>query len=502
METSGLAYHEATRYDRSRMSGHFLDWEHQPSIYKSYPGIRPLELPCGEACFPDVRLSRLLKDPDAIPSVRHVDLRLLSCIFRLTYSLTAKARHAGGDSCYRSVASAGALYPAEVYVAASGIAGLKDGLYHFSVARHGLSLLRPGRFPSSGKAKDDLLDRGHPLLTFFVTVIFFRSAWKYRERSYRYHLLDAGHLAENLILALKAVGLSGVLELDFDDGAVNRLLGVDVEREACLALCRTSQTPAFTAQAVQETAEVDDAVLGASRVSGREISYPAIQAIHRAGVPAASARSLEGPMVSLVGPVPKEWRPLTGIDTRPETVGYAQAVLGRRSRRNFVTRPLRHGCMAGLLDGLCRRGGEVPERGAEAGESAIAVGFLVGHAEGWKPGFYLLDRESRACGLVEAGWLIDRMARICLDQMWAGRAQLHVVFLSNLQAVDRVWGPRGYRYAMMTAGRLGERLYLTATAMGIGCCGIGAFYDEEAALLLRLNPQSRLLYLAAIGPTQ
>jgi hypothetical protein len=27
------------------------------------------------------------------------------------------------------------------------------------------------------------------VLTFFLSAIFFRSAWKYRDRSYRYHLL-------------------------------------------------------------------------------------------------------------------------------------------------------------------------------------------------------------------------------------------------------------------------------------------------------------------------
>jgi nitroreductase len=65
--------------------------------------------------------------------------------------------------------------------------------------------------------------------------------------------------------------------------------------------------------------------------------------------------------------------------------------------------------------------------------------------------------------------------------------------------LQRAWGPRGYRYAMMTAGRLGQRLYIAATAMGLGCCGIGALYDGEARELLGLNESSRLLYLVAVG---
>jgi nitroreductase len=53
---------------------------------------------------------------------------------------------------------------------------------------------------------------------------------------------------------------------------------------------------------------------------------------------------------------------------------------------------------------------------------------------------------------------------------------------------------------MLTAGRLGQRIYLSAAAMRLGCCGIGAFYDDEAARMLGLNDQSHLLYLVAVGP--
>ena len=52
---------------------------------------------------------------------------------------------------------------------------------------------------------------------------------------------------------------------------------------------------------------------------------------------------------------------------------------------------------------------------------------------------------------------------------------------------------------MMDAGILGQRLYLGSTALGLGCCGIGAFYVHEARSLLDLNDDSYLLYLVAVG---
>ena len=74
--------------------------------------------------------------------------------------------------------------------------------------------------------------------------------------------------------------------------------------------------------------------------------------------------------------------------------------------------------------------------------------------------------------------------------------------MTNLSEIDRTWGPRGYRYAMLTAGRLGQTLYLGATALDLGCCGIGALYDGEARELIGLNEASALLYLVAAGPVK
>ena len=103
---------------------------------------------------------------------------------------------------------------------------------------------------------------------------------------------------------------------------------------------------------------------------------------------------------------------------------------------------------------------------------------------------------------MNSGMLTRPLARICLDQAWLTQAALHFVLITNIRKLEERWGPRGYRYALMTAGQLGERLYLTAGALGLGCCGIGAFYDQEAADLLGLNPDSKMVYLLAVGPVK
>jgi SagB-type dehydrogenase family enzyme len=180
-------------------------------------------------------------------------------------------------------------------------------------------------------------------------------------------------------------------------------------------------------------------------------------------------------------------------------MNYAEAVFKRRSRRNFVQTELSVTRLAALLSLLCGTGHE-PEDVPVAQKEALSVGFLSGNVQDLNPGFYVLDLEQGQMSLSSQGFVIDKMARVCLDQAWLANCALHFVFLTNLILLEETWGPRGYRYAMLTAGRLGQRIYLGTTAMGMGCCGIGAFYDDEAAQLLGLNEQTSLLYLVAAGP--
>lgn len=54
-----------------------------------------------------------------------------------------------------------------------------------------------------------------------------------------------------------------------------------------------------------------------------------------------------------------------------------------------------------------------------------------------------------------------------------------------------------YRPLMLKAGIVGQRIYLAATALGLGCSGIGAFYDEELNDFLACDDM--ILYALAFG---
>lgn len=491
MNTTCLSYHDTTSYDRSQMGGHVLDWANQPVVYKTYPGIEPLRL-SKQVELPQRPLSMLLLETGVAKPAPRIDPTVLSKIFLLSYTLTAKTHTINGDFYYRSAASAGALYPSELYVACQGVAGIDDGLFHYDIRTHGLVPLRTGRFATGCPDAAGSTDRTQPAATFFLTAVFFRSAWKYRARAYRYHLMDTGHVAENLTLALIALGLGCHITYDFDDDRVNHLLGLDARREVALGLVCLPGGPSTPETEPATSDSLPQPVLEASRVAAGEVDYPVIRQLHDAGKKKVPAKGHGVKMVNALGLSLGPWRRTQPGSAGNERAGYPQCVFLRRSRRNFIRQPVSKEQTAGLLHCLTASDRE------SAGQ-VLAAGFLSGQVEEMAPGFWLLDREHQATCRVAPGDYLAPMAHICLDQAWLANAGVHFLFMANLALLDQLYGPRGYRYAMMTAGRLGQRLYLAATAMGLGCCGIGAFYDAEAKTLLGLSQPSRLLYLVAVG---
>lgn len=500
MTISALKYHDSTSYDRQKMDGHYLDWENQPSLYKKYPGIDPLPLP--EVDFgPGKNLFSLLRE-SRNDAHQHIGIKDLSLILHLTYTLTARARHGAEYFYYRSAASAGALYPTEIYVAAHSISGLDNGLYHFSSGDHSLSLIREniqeGQIIRINQDQDD--NTGTQGLAFFLTGIIFRSSWKYRDRAYRYNLLDTGHVVENLILALKATKTHFNLSCDFDDNDINHFLGLDGEREVAFAIIEIPGSFSRIECGLKNK-EISKKVVRASRVSIKEINYPIISELHKAGYKIMSKIDYKEDMIHKSGLKSDRWENLGPASSYNEVMDYPEAVFRRRSSRNFIREAMKKDHIIDLIDSLCIND-SLKNEGETAYLGSIITGFIAINIEKLEPGIYLVDRNRKSYGSVGQGFFREQIAHICLDQEWLANAAAHFFFLGNLDVIERSWGPRGYRYALITAGRMGQRLYLAATSIGIGCCGIGAFYDNEAMELLGLNKDSRLLYLLATGPAK
>ena len=61
---------------------------------------------------------------------------------------------------------------------------------------------------------------------------------------------------------------------------------------------------------------------------------------------------------------------------------------------------------------------------------------------------------------------------------------------------------RAYRYIYMDVGHIGQNLYLAAASLGLGCCTVGAFFDEEMDRLIGVDGKEEIsVYLGAVGRT-
>ncbi len=496
MENPEVGYHRQTAYRRGALGGGYLDWSARPSVYKDYRGLPTVALPEDILGFHKPFFEVLFGAPGSDAGRRDWDLRGLARTLVLGYGITAQSGRGADAFFYRSVPSAGALYPCELYAAVQGLPDLEDGLYHHDLARNRLVRLRTGPFLRSERPW---------AAAFFVTALFYRSSWKYRERAYRYCLLDAGHLVENVFLVLQSEGLTAQVFDRFDDGAVNAFLGVDPTREVCLAVLtvphegtetegeasQREAPPVFWREGPFEPVQPE-----ACRMSPSDTVPRAILDAHGATTfgPASGTRSKSRP-----SPAP----PLKGeapqAVTRPEEVAaaqglsFAEALWRRRSYRNYVSQQVSSSVWQILWHSVALRPALCP---------ALEVRVACGDAQDLPAGIYRWNAAAGEMCLVKAGDFRSSSARACLDQDWLRHAVFHFAFTVRWPDLWEFLGPRGYRAAMLDAGRLGHRVYLASTALGLGACGVGAFYDEELRRVFDGDEDRDVLYVTASGPVK
>jgi SagB-type dehydrogenase family enzyme len=142
----------------------------------------------------------------------------------------------GPDGGGRTVPSAGGLYPLELYAFVAGVEGVAAGLYHFDPLRHSLERLRPAAVTRSEFFQPQAA-RSQALVA--VSAMLWRTRFKYGLRGYRYALLEAGHVVQNLLLASAALDVSALPLGGFYDRRLERLLRIDGVNESlvyCVAL--------------------------------------------------------------------------------------------------------------------------------------------------------------------------------------------------------------------------------------------------------------------------
>jgi SagB-type dehydrogenase family enzyme len=444
-------YHEATKHTVEKLaaSRHYLDWDTMPDPFRHYEGVPVLDLP-SDAPPPDADaldiLSGGLGRPNASGSAQ-----LLSQLLFHSAAISATKVIPSMDYSYalRVNPSSGNLHPTEFHFATRRLPDWPDGLYHY----------RPSSHAAEQRAIGDYT-LGHGTLVFFLTSIAWREAWKYRERAYRYCLLDIGHAAESLVLAARASGYHSHFTAGFDDGQLTRMLGVEDEWPMLIV--------ALEGVPREHRAAPPRRFLGGipNQLSKEQIDYPLINRIHTATkAPATSDPSFPPPAIAL-----------------RSAARFAPVVRNRRSALDF--RGGAESIPAGELQCLL----------ACSTYDLITLYAYVHRVRDMEPGVYCNGN------LLMPGDQRVSAAALSLSQNLAGNSCVTFSMVADLERAAALYGDRGYRYAFFEAGMIGQRLYIVSEALGFNATGIGAFYDDAVHQYLGLAPaQGQVIYHFACG---
>jgi SagB-type dehydrogenase family enzyme len=130
----------------------------------------------------------------------------------------------------------------------------------------------------------------------------------------------------------------------------------------------------------------------------------------------------------------------------------------------------------------------------------IETYLAVNSVEDLSPGLYHYDALDAVLQLLNEGAQGPRAASAALDQGMAETAAVVFIWTAIPQRSRWKYLERAYRYIYLDAGHIAQNLYLAATGLGLGCCGIGALYDEEVNDLVGVDGTTEtVVYMCTVG---
>ncbi len=495
MARTVLDYHELSKHrlERYAPGPGFLDWATQPDPFRTYAPCERVELPLladGLATrFNELRVGRL-------PPPAPLGGDAIAALLELSLGLSAWKSHRGASWALRCNPSSGNLHPTEGYVVCDRLPALDAGVYHYVSRDHALE--RRARVAAAPDLASGVIVG--------LSSIYWREAWKYGARAFRYCAHDCGHAIAAVAYAGAALGWRTRYLAEPGDADVARLLGLDrdedfagAEREApdCLLWVGTGGPP--TVEMLVRTAERAAWSGSANALSPSHVAWREIDRVHAATVRPRT------PLASRFAPGGAA--PMTRTPTLD--LPAATLVRQRRSAVDFdgVTAVDAEAFYA-MLEPLVPRAG-VPPWDAWPHAPRVHLGLFVHRVVGLAPGLYVFVRAPEAAERLRRAtrpdWLWRKAGPAALDlfllvehdlrdaartvschQEIAADSCFALGMLADFALMERE--PWRYRELYWECGIVGQVLYLEAEAAGIRATGIGCFFDDAMHRLLGLPP--------------
>ncbi|KAB1218981.1 hypothetical protein CJ030_MR3G015103 [Morella rubra] len=210
-----LKYHQQTKhsYERYARGPHGLDWANQPNPFRRYisaPLLPLLHFPTKTEpkCLNQAVKASVSDAPlyssvyMSLPPTKPISYSTISQIFYDSLALSAWKTAGYSTWSLRVNPSSGNLHPTEAYIIAPPIESLSSSAFvaHYAPKEHSLELraeIPSGFFPKFFPKNSFLIG---------LSSIFWREAWKYGERAFRYCNHDIGHAIAAVAMAAAGLG--------------------------------------------------------------------------------------------------------------------------------------------------------------------------------------------------------------------------------------------------------------------------------------------------------
>lgn len=231
MVNSGHEFWEKTKYQYARS---WTKKGEKPRLEKDHPPQSVIiDLPKPDSIkMPPYELRKAIEQRT---SIREYDSKALS-VAELSYLLwcTQGVKEViPSAATFRTVPSAGARHALETYLLINNVEGLEQGLYRFLAMQHTLLFIASGTKIAKAFTEACLGQKfiAEGAVSFFWSAVVARMKWRYGERGYRYILLDAGHVCQNLYLSAESLDCGVCAIAAYNDDDINNLLGLDGSSE-------------------------------------------------------------------------------------------------------------------------------------------------------------------------------------------------------------------------------------------------------------------------------
>lgn len=135
-----------------------------------------------------------------------------------------------GRGRYRTVPSAGATYPLEIFVVCGKncVEGIDEGIYHYNVGAHSLTRHQENDArPELARAALGQASIYQAPVDIVICAEYERTQPRYGRRAERYVHMEIGHAGQNIYLQATALGLATVAVGAFHDEEVSQALKLD-----------------------------------------------------------------------------------------------------------------------------------------------------------------------------------------------------------------------------------------------------------------------------------